>query len=395
MLPDALTHIEARAFQDLSLLESVYIPCGVTYIGAYAFSGCVSLMRIDIPDSVTHIGGGAFQGCVNLVEVVLPSALSEIKERTFSGCESLKYIRLPDSLQYIGERAFNRSGLESIAIPHGVTEIGEGAFSGCTNLYYVDLPESISRINRHVFNGATSLESITLPSRVTRVNRYAFADAVNLREVNFSENLSRLGQCAFKNTPFEESQSRQELRAQIRAIRTGEQRVRGFPGGPDWNPRAFFVEMEDRDLALYLFYDGEFVVRISWQGRQTYFAGWFSDAQRHSDYIYSFEIETVKVHDSSVPASFTPVSLITQSHGVRVDRSSEAYLEGFTAGSEFLLMLPGALVDDLPNNYRKWVLGTFYQDSGQENYTRYLFGYGLSSKDGSLGFYQRDRGEVE
>ncbi|MBE6356270.1 MAG: hypothetical protein E7058_04055, partial [Lentisphaerae bacterium] len=59
VIPDGVTTIGNRAFDDCRSLTSVTIPDSVTTIGDSAFSGCTSLTSVTIPDSVTTIGDGA------------------------------------------------------------------------------------------------------------------------------------------------------------------------------------------------------------------------------------------------------------------------------------------------------------------------------------------------
>jgi hypothetical protein len=48
-------------------LKSITIPNSVTTIGDRAFDECKSLTSITIPNSVTSIGNGAFYECGNLI----------------------------------------------------------------------------------------------------------------------------------------------------------------------------------------------------------------------------------------------------------------------------------------------------------------------------------------
>ena len=67
-LPNGMTAIPARMFQNCKQLYSVVLPEGLTEngsylteIGAYAFADCPMLGRLEIPDSVDTINGSAFQ----------------------------------------------------------------------------------------------------------------------------------------------------------------------------------------------------------------------------------------------------------------------------------------------------------------------------------------------
>ena len=68
-IPDTVTSIGDRAFENCSGLTSVTIPNSVTSIGDDAFRDCSGLTNIQIPNSVTSIGSGAFDGCSGLTEI--------------------------------------------------------------------------------------------------------------------------------------------------------------------------------------------------------------------------------------------------------------------------------------------------------------------------------------
>ena len=68
-IPDSVTSIGSRAFEDCTGLTSVTIPDSVTSIGSSAFFCCTGLTSITIPDSVTSIGSRAFEACTRLTDV--------------------------------------------------------------------------------------------------------------------------------------------------------------------------------------------------------------------------------------------------------------------------------------------------------------------------------------
>lgn len=64
IIPNSVTNIGDKAFEDCKSLVSIKIPNSVTYIGDKAFWKCISLNSINIPNSVTNIGNFAFRGCI-------------------------------------------------------------------------------------------------------------------------------------------------------------------------------------------------------------------------------------------------------------------------------------------------------------------------------------------
>ncbi|MCL2082871.1 MAG: leucine-rich repeat domain-containing protein [Oscillospiraceae bacterium] len=88
-IPDSVTTIERRAFQDCILLTDVMIPKSVTLIPQYAFAYCTSLRDLDIPDNVKAIDTLAFWLCTSLTRIVIPASVTDIDKEAFEGCEPL------------------------------------------------------------------------------------------------------------------------------------------------------------------------------------------------------------------------------------------------------------------------------------------------------------------
>lgn len=110
----------------------------VTAIGneAFATAQCQwTLTSVVIPDTVTVIGERAFQNCVLLESVTLPAALEEIGAGAFHGCQSLTAVTFPETLTAIQDYAFFACpGLTSLTVPASVAWIGNNAFNGGSSL---------------------------------------------------------------------------------------------------------------------------------------------------------------------------------------------------------------------------------------------------------------------
>ena len=229
VLPDIVTSIGDRAFEDCESLQSINIPDSVTSIGDGAFAFCRSLQSITIPDSVTFIGDGAFHGCESLQSINIPDSVTSIGDEAFYGCESLQSINIPDSVTSIGCGAFAWcKSLQSIKIPDSVTSIGNIAFNGCESLRKVDicnknyytqdnvlissqgvvlscwsheehivLPDSVTSIGDSAFWGCYHLESINIPDSVTSIGNRAFCDCRLLNSVIIHDSVTSIGNYAF------------------------------------------------------------------------------------------------------------------------------------------------------------------------------------------------------
>lgn len=138
-IPDGITEINARAFNECTALTSITIPNSVTYIGSYAFYNCKSLTSITIPDNVTYIGYDTFCKCSGLTSVTIGNSVTSINDNVFARCSSLT----------------------SITIPNSVTQISYGAFTYCTNLTSITVGEGVSQIVSGVFDNCKAITSVT------------------------------------------------------------------------------------------------------------------------------------------------------------------------------------------------------------------------------------------
>ena len=216
-IPEDVTKIGRKAFNDCTSLSSVTIPEGVTKIGDYAFENCTSLASVTIPASVTEIGGEAFEGCTSLKEIHYAGTKEQwaavekgdgwkkdvpAKEVLYTGGDAPEFeiadgvltkyngsssaVTIPEGVKSIGKAAFYKcEALASVIIPDGVTEIGVCAFGGCTSLASVSIPGSVTKICEAAFNVCTALASVTIPGSVTEIGKGAFCGCTALAEIHF------------------------------------------------------------------------------------------------------------------------------------------------------------------------------------------------------------------
>ena len=90
IIPNTITTINNKIFENIPSITSVFIPNSVISIGDNAFYGCTNLNSVDISNSVTSIGSGAFSSCKNLVNVKIGSGIKTIGNYAFGNCKSLK-----------------------------------------------------------------------------------------------------------------------------------------------------------------------------------------------------------------------------------------------------------------------------------------------------------------
>lgn len=155
-VPDTITSIGPGAFSHCIGLKSIVIPKSVTDIGGHqgeVFLGCTSLRRIDLPDTLTNIGQKSFQDCGSLQQVTVPPKVTAIPFGLFWRCGNLTKVALPDGITSIGNYAFaDCQKLIMRRFPASLKTIGACAFKDCKSLK-VALPKSVTKIGRGAFRG--------------------------------------------------------------------------------------------------------------------------------------------------------------------------------------------------------------------------------------------------
>lgn len=238
-VPETMTVIPSKMFQNNTSLKKITIHGGVTEIGTYAFAGskisefvfepaangltidsyafnnCDGLTELTLPYGTTELGTSLFSGCDNLTKVNLPDTVTIMGNSIFSGAKALTEVHLPASLKALPAMAFsNCVGLTEITLPAGLQDCGttssSTAFSGCLNLRNIFVEEG-SRYFKSVdgvlydANGKTlrlypmgrTATSYTIPEGVVRVDRRSFLGNTSLEQVSFPSTLVRIGDMAF------------------------------------------------------------------------------------------------------------------------------------------------------------------------------------------------------
>ena len=249
-IPETMTVIPAKMFQNNGSIKKLYIPATVTRVGANAFTGsaleevyfedsvsglvienaafqnCKSLKKLVLPYGLTTAGTNAFSG-TGLEELTIPDTVTSLGANVFSSNASLKRVKLSAAMTAIPDRGFTDcSALEEITFPASITNWGAGtstsAFIGCSSLknVYVDsrsfsyksvdgvlydysgktlvyypqgrtaekfvIPEGTIRVGAHAFRGNTSLKKVVYPSTLVRIGNHAFFGCTNLKDYYFT-----------------------------------------------------------------------------------------------------------------------------------------------------------------------------------------------------------------
>ncbi|MDR3174024.1 MAG: leucine-rich repeat domain-containing protein [Treponema sp.] len=180
-----ITGIGAEVFERANI-RAVVIPEGVTMLGSRVFNDCYSLRSVTLPRSLLKIGEEAFFQC-RIDSIYLPAELINIGDRAFAGCRNLTAIQVDGANRVFAERdgvLFNKTFTRlirypegkpgsSYTVPEGVTVIGEGAFYR-TNLESVTLPGSLTSIGDEAFSWSYNISSINLPAGLNSIGHSVF-----------------------------------------------------------------------------------------------------------------------------------------------------------------------------------------------------------------------------
>ena len=225
-IPDTVTSIGEKAFENCTSLKRITIPSSVTNICPQAFLNCTSLCDITVPTNVIEIGYYAFAGCSSLTNMVLPfvgrcrgkdySRGSEVvdyavfcyifEQHYFKGSievrqggssyssyympSLLKSVTITDDPD-IGYAAFSYLPLQKIVLPRCLSSIGDWAFRECNELIDIRIPENVSLIEDCAFAHCQNLESVTFATKKDVTFKWLpFWDCPKLKYVSIFSNES-------------------------------------------------------------------------------------------------------------------------------------------------------------------------------------------------------------
>ncbi len=114
VIPNSVTSIGDRAFQECNNLGSASIPNSVMSIGEFAFASCTKLASVTIGNSVTSIGNYAFADCTSLTSVTIGSSVKSIGDYAFNNCTSLASVTCWATSASLGDDAFKYQDPENI-----------------------------------------------------------------------------------------------------------------------------------------------------------------------------------------------------------------------------------------------------------------------------------------
>ena len=231
-VPETVTAIRDRAFEDCVELERIVFPDGLKSIGDMAFYQAIILTDVSLPAGVS-VGQNAFAFCEALKEVRTDGA-AVIKGSAFTECSALERVVLSEGTEYLDMYAFeNDQALKCVYLPKSLQTVGIGAFGNClsltdvcyagteeewadisidTNAYYGSRPVVIDRCTIHCRISAAdglaanhTLEngvlSISGSGALTNVWHYWDAEKDNVTALTVGDGIEGIGENAFTDFP--------------------------------------------------------------------------------------------------------------------------------------------------------------------------------------------------
>ena len=237
VLPESMTTIAAKYFQDAKYLEEIVISSKTESIGNYAFDGsglkkityngyksdeAETLKTSVFPATLKTIGQYAFMG-TQLEKVIIPETLNgvefnskgivssySIKDGAFSG-SALKSVVIEGAETYFAMNASNADGvfancvqLTDVKFMAETAQYGKNLFYGCTALTSVQLPSKATTLGESMFAECTALTSITLPETLTALPGSIFQNCTGLTSVTIPESVTTLGNSVFRDSGITE-----------------------------------------------------------------------------------------------------------------------------------------------------------------------------------------------
>ncbi len=136
-IPQNTKNIGKCAFYKCKNITYIDFSQNMEIIDDEAFSGS-GIVNLTVPENVTFIGNKAFENCTSLEEVKILCKNGSIGDFAFYYCNNLKKLQISSGITSVGQYAFyDCDGLASVKIPESVKTIGERAFSNCNNLLTV------------------------------------------------------------------------------------------------------------------------------------------------------------------------------------------------------------------------------------------------------------------
>ncbi len=170
--------IQAKAFENNTLLRYVVMDDSLTEIQTYAFSGCNSIEYLALPNSLTRIGLRAFYNCTSLENIEIPKSLLEVGFSAFENCTNLHAVHIADITAWCQ--------IEWEDMTSNPCAYAEKLYLGDTLITEAAIPDDILVILDYAFYANSSLTKLTIGKQVTSIGKLAFDGCENLTDIYYT-----------------------------------------------------------------------------------------------------------------------------------------------------------------------------------------------------------------
>lgn len=179
-IPDSVTSIWSRAFNNSAFLEEVTLSSGVRDYWD-SFYACPVLKKLNL-NMLSHVGGDNFSNCYALEEVAVSENnkdLMTVDGILFSHDQETIYFyppgrdgdsyTIPGGVTTIGYKAFMYSRLKTIRMPASLTKVQGYAFAYSEQLEELIFPQGLTTIETNACTGCESLAAVYVPNSVNDI----------------------------------------------------------------------------------------------------------------------------------------------------------------------------------------------------------------------------------
>lgn len=203
-LPNSLTELGERAFENCGLLKEITIPSKISVLNQLTFSKCISLENVVfIPSgqdngvnnyNLHEIMTKAFYGCTGLTNVQF---LQNLNKLTAIGAQAFSYCSVKDGTNKdeYGQQAYK--GIQSVLLPESLVVLGQEAFSNCYSLQMMTIPNKVTTLENKTFLNCYNLKDVKLSNILTTIGANCFENCMSLNDMTFPVSLSQIGSNAF------------------------------------------------------------------------------------------------------------------------------------------------------------------------------------------------------
>lgn len=188
VIPSSLREIGGDAFTDCSGIPAVRWladNCGVPKEAKQCFYRCLSMRKVEIGPGVTVAATRTFNNIRVLESVYIADGVTTIGRDAFAMDSCLTDVRWPSTLRVIEHAAFYECDLREIVLPDSLEVVGTYAFAYNERLRRVVLGSSVNFVGTYAFADCYALEEVTVraavPPQVVVTSFDGMPDGVLLR----------------------------------------------------------------------------------------------------------------------------------------------------------------------------------------------------------------------